>query len=404
MVSGLDPHSAYLDKDAYREMQVGTRGEFGGLGLEVGMEDGVVKVISPIDDSPAARAGMKPGDLIVKIDDAFVKGMSLNDAVKKMRGKPDTPVTLTVARKGETKPLVVTLKRAIIKIQSVKATLLEPGYAYFRVTQFQGPTGEALANAIQTVFKQNQGPMKGIVLDLRNDPGGLLSGAVAVSAAFLPKNDLVVYTDGRTEDAKMRLVASPDNYLARAGARDYLAQLPPEVKEVPMVVLVNSGSASASEIVAGALQDHKRAVVMGEATFGKASVQTIMPLGDGTGVKLTTARYYTPNGRSIQAKGIVPDIALDESDGKGGLLKMRESDLSRHLLNPSEDKSAAATANAFNFKPAARPKDVDEKDRIPEPGQIVAKSDYELSQAVAFLKSRDTTSRTTSAGAATTAN
>src|SRR3954466_10136169 len=238
MLSGLDPHSAYLDKEAFREMQVGTRGEFGGLGLEVGMEDGAVKVVSPIDDSPAARAGIKPGDLIVKLDDAFVKGMSLNDAVKKMRGKPDTSITLTVARKGETKPLVFALKRAVIKIQSVKATLLEPGYAYFRVTQFQGPTGEALADAIQNVFKQNAGPMKGIVLDLRNDPGGLLSGAVAVSAAFLPKNDLVVYTDGRTEDAKMRLTASPENYLSRSGKPDYLSKLPAAVKDVPMVVLV----------------------------------------------------------------------------------------------------------------------------------------------------------------------
>lgn len=397
MLSGLDPHSAYLDKEAFREMQVGTRGEFGGLGLEVGMEDGAVKVVSPIDDSPAARAGMKSGDLIIKLDDVFVKGMTLNDAVKKMRGKPDTTITLTVARKGETKPLTFSLKRAIIKIQSVKATLLEPGYAYFRVSSFQGPTGEALANAIQTVFKQNQGPMKGMVLDLRNDPGGLLSGAVAVSAAFLPKNDLVVYTDGRTEDSKMRLTASPDNYLNRTGARDYLKNLPPEVKDVPMVVLVNGGSASASEIVAGALQDHQRAVVMGTQTFGKASVQTVLPLGDGTAIKLTTARYFTPNGRSIQAKGIVPDITLEDAT-KDALLKMREADLSRHLLNPLEEKAAAAKQNSFNFKPASRPQDVDEKDLRPEPGQIIAKSDYELSQAMAFLKSRDTvTTRTTSA-------
>ena len=396
MLSGLDPHSAYLDKDAFREMQVGTRGEFGGLGLEVGMDDGAVKVISPIDDSPAARAGIKSGDLIVKLDDAFVKGMTLNDAVKVMRGKPDTSITLTIARKGEAKPLLFTLKRAVIKIQSVKATLLEPGYAYFRVASFQGPTGEALANAIQNVFKQNQGPMKGIVLDLRNDPGGLLSGAVAVSAAFLAKDDLVVYTDGRTADSKMRLTASPDNYLNRTGARDYLSKLPPEVKDVPMVVLVNGGSASASEIVAGALQDHHRAVVMGTPTFGKASVQTVLPLGDGTGIKLTTARYYTPNGRSIQAKGIVPDIALEDG-AKDAVLKMREADLSKHLLNQLEEKAAAAaaTGNVFNFKPAARPQDVDEKDLVPEPGAVIAKSDYELGQAMAFLKTRGTT-RTTS--------
>jgi carboxyl-terminal processing protease len=296
------------------------------------------------------------------------------------------------------------LKRAIIKIQSVKATLLEPGYAYFRVSQFQGPTGEALADAIQTLFKQNSGPMKGLVLDLRNDPGGLLSGAVAVSAAFLPKNDLVVYTDGRTEDAKMRLTANPENYLNNKRTRDYLSALPPAVKDVPMVVLVNGGSASASEIVAGALQDHHRAVIMGTQTFGKASVQTILPLGNGTAIKLTTARYYTPNGRSIQAKGIVPDITLDDGAGNNAALKMREADLSKHLANDRQEKAAAAAApgapaaavNAFNFKPAERPKDIDEKDLRPEPGAVVAKSDYELSQAIAFLKSRDVT-RTTSA-------
>ena len=407
MLAGLDPHSSYLDKEAFREMQVGTRGEFGGLGIEVGMEDGLVKVVSPIDDSPASRAGIKAGDLIVKLDDTFVKGLSLNDAVKQMRGKPDTQITLTIVRKGDPKPLVFTLKRAIIKIQSVKSTLLEPGYAYFRVTQFQEHTGETLAAAIQTLYKQNQGAMKGIVLDLRNDPGGLLNGAVAVSAAFLPQNTLVVYTDGRTEDAKMRLTASPENYLRGRLKDDYLSKLPAEIKNVPMVVLVNSGSASASEIVAGALQDHHRAVIMGTQTFGKASVQTILPLGDGTAIKLTTARYYTPNGRSIQAKGIVPDIILDDGTaGRDPALRMREADLDKHLINDrtkdekakeEKDKAAAApaapVANAFNFTPAPRPKDVDEKDTKPEPGEVVAKSDYELSQAVAFLKSRGPTTR-----------
>jgi carboxyl-terminal processing protease len=307
-----------------------------------------------------------------------------------MRGRPDTSITLTIARKGEDKPLVFTLKRAVIKIQSVKAKLLEPGYAYFRVTQFQGPTGETLANAIRTVFKQNQGPLKGLVLDLRNDPGGLLSGAVAVSAVFLPKDALVVYTDGRTEDAKMRLTASPENYLP-AGGRDYLSTLPPAVKDVPMVVLVNGGSASASEIVAGALQDHQRAVIMGTQTFGKASVQTILPLGNGTAIRLTTARYYTPSGRSIQAKGIVPDIALDDGSRKDTALKVREADLSKHLIDDrDQDRTplvAVPTGNAFNFTPAARPQEVDEKDLKPEPGEVVAKSDYELAQAIAFLKS-----------------
>ena len=399
MLAGLDPHSAYLDQDAFREMQVGTQGEFGGLGIEVGMEDGFVKVVSPIDDSPAARAGVKSGDLIVKLDDTSVKGMTLNDAVKRMRGKPNTQIMLTIVRKGDPKPIIVTLTRAIIKIQSVKSKLLEPGYAYFRVTQFQEHTGETLATAIQNLYKQNQGAMRGIVLDLRNDPGGLLNGAVAVSAAFLPQNTLVVYTDGRTEDAKMRLTASPENYLRGRVRDDYLSRLPAEVKNVPMVVLVNGGSASASEIVAGALQDHKRAVIMGTQTFGKGSVQTILPLGNSTAIKLTTARYYTPNGRSIQAKGIVPDIILDDgSSSRDPGLKLRESDLDKHLSNDrSKDEKAAApsapVANAFNFTPSPRPKDVDEKDTKVEPGEVVAKSDYELSQAIAFLKSRGVATR-----------
>ncbi len=399
MLSGLDPHSAYLDQDAYRELQVGTQGEFGGLGIEVGMEDGFVKVISPIDESPAARAGVKSGDLIVKLDETAVKGMTLNDAVKRMRGKPNTQITLTIVRKGEQKPLVLTLTRAVIKIQSVRSKLLEPGYAYFRVTQFQEQTGATLANAIQTVFKQNQKPMRGIVLDLRNDPGGLLNGAVAVSAVFLQQNSLVVYTDGRTEDAKMKLTASPEHYLRGRTRDDPIAKLPPEVKNIPMVVLVNGGSASASEIVAGALQDHKRAVVMGTTTFGKGSVQTILPLGNSTAIKLTTARYYTPNGRSIQATGIVPDITLDDGTKTADAgLKMREADLDKHLINDraKEDKPAAAdkptgpVANAFNFVPAPRPTDVDEKTTKPEPGEVVAKNDYELSQAIAFLKTRST--------------
>jgi carboxyl-terminal processing protease len=300
-------------------------------------------------------------------------------------------------RKNEPKPIVLTLTRAVIKIQSVKYKLLEPGYAYFRVTQFQEHTGETLATAIQTLYKQNQGPMRGIVLDLRNDPGGLLNGAVAVSAAFLPQNALVVYTEGRAEDAKMRLTASADNYLRSRNVRDdYIAKLPPEVKNVPMVVLVNGGSASASEIVAGALQDHKRAVIMGTQTFGKGSVQTILPLGNNTAIKLTTARYFTPNGRSIQAKGIVPDIELD--DGTAGRnepsLKLREADLTKHLDGDKDVKAetkpvpSAPAANTYNFVPVPRQKDVAELDLKPEPGEVVAKYDYELSQAITFLKSR----------------
>ena len=396
MLTGLDPHSAYLDQEAFRELQVGTQGEFGGLGIEVGMEEGFVKVIAPIDDTPAARAGVQPGDLIVKLDDASVKGMTLTDAVKRMRGKPNTQITLTIVRKGETKPVVVTITRAVIKVQSVKSKLLEPGYAYFRVSQFQEHTGENLAAAITRLFKDNQGTMRGIVLDLRNDPGGLLNGAVAVSAAFLPQGSLVVYTDGRTEDSKMRLNASPENYLRGRSKDDYLKKLPPEVKNVPMVVLVNAGSASASEIVAGALQDHRRAVIMGQPTFGKGSVQTILPLGNNTAIKLTTARYYTPNGRSIQAKGIVPDIPLDDvAAEKVAGLRLREADLTKHLIDNIKEKEkaeekaeAAAAAVKYDFTPAPRPKDLDEKTTRPEPGQIVSKNDYELNQAIAFLKSR----------------
>src|ERR671915_1928321 len=250
MLTGLDPHSAYLDQEAFKELQVGTPGQFGGLGIEVGMEDGFVKVISPIEDTPAFKAGIKPNDLIIKLDDTPVKGMTLNDAVKRMRGKPNTNITLTISRKGETKPVVVTLTRATIKIQSVKSKMIEPGFAYIRVSQFQEHTGENLAKAVDSLFKQNQGPMRGLILDLRNDPGGLLNGAVAVSAAFLPSNSLVVYTDRRTDDSRMKLNASPEHYLRGRLKDDYLRRLPPEVKTVPMVVLVNAGSASASEIVA----------------------------------------------------------------------------------------------------------------------------------------------------------
>jgi carboxyl-terminal processing protease len=397
MLTGLDPHSAYLDQEAFKELQVGTQGEFGGLGIEVGMEEGFVKVIAPIDDTPASRAGIKPGDLIVKLDEASVKGMTLTDAVKRMRGKPNSQIILTIVRKGETKPIVVTITRAVIKVQSVKSTLLEPGFAYFRVSQFQEHTGENLAASITRLFKENAGTMKGIVLDLRNDPGGLLNGAVAVSAAFLPQGSLVVYTDGRTEDSKMRLNASPEYYLRGRSSDDYLKKLPAEAKNVPMVVLVNGGSASASEIVAGALQDHRRAVIMGQPTFGKGSVQTILPLGNNTAIKLTTARYYTPSGRSIQAKGIVPDIPLDDAAAdKAAGLRLREADLTKHLIDNEKEKEKAAAEKAeaavaavkYDFTPAPRPKDLDDKATRPEPGEIVSKNDYELNQAIAFLKSR----------------
>ena len=339
MLTGLDPHSAFLDQEAYKDLQVGTQGEFGGLGIEVGTEDGFVKVIAPIEDTPAFKAGVQAGDLIIKLDDESLKGINLSDAVKKMRGKPNTDVKLTIVRKDVQMPLDIVVRRDVIHVKSVKARMLEPGYGLVRITQFQEHTGENLVTAINDLYKQSNGDLKGLVLDLRLNPGGLLNSAVAVSAAFLPKNALVVYTDGRTDDAKMRLTATKENYVRGAFKDDYLAKLPAAVKNVPMVVLVNGASASASEIVAGALQDHHRATLIGTQTFGKGSVQTILPLPNNQAVKLTTARYYTPSGRSIQAKGITPDIVVEDAPEARVLL--READLQHHLT-VEDDKGAAA--------------------------------------------------------------
>lgn len=352
MVTNLDPHSTYLDAEAFKELQVGTQGEFGGLGIEVGMEDGFVKVIAPIEDTPAARAGLKTGDLIVKIGDTSVKGLTLNEAVKKLRGKPKTDVTLTIARKGMTKPLIVTLTREIIKVQSVKFKMIEPGYGYVRITQFQENTTEALANALQQLYKN--GPLKGLILDLRNDPGGLLNGAVGVAAAFLPADKLVVSTDGRAEDAKHKFYAKTEDY--QRGRDDELRNLPAGAKTVPMIVLVNGGSASASEIVAGALQDYKRATIIGTRTFGKGSVQTVLPLPGNTAIKLTTARYYTPSGRSIQAKGIEPDIEIEEVPGVKKNALLREADLDGHLAN-GQDKEAERKSDKTSGKTNGKDKD-----------------------------------------------
>ena len=385
MLSGLDPHSAYLDVDGFKELQAGTQGEFGGLGIEVGMEDGLVKVISPIEDTPAFNAGIKSGDLIIKLDDTLVKGLNLNDAVKRMRGKPGTSILLTIVRKTEPKPLQVRVTRAVIKVQSVKSKLVEPGYAFVRITQFQEHTGENLATALANLHKQSNGALKGVVLDLRNDPGGLLTGAVGVSAAFLPKDALVVYTEGRTADARMRLNAAPEDYLRGNGKTDYLKGLPEAFKTVPMVVLINGGSASASEIVAGALQDHKRAVILGTQSFGKGSVQTILPLGNNTAIKLTTARYYTPSGRSIQAEGIVPDIEVEDpaTAGMENAFRLREADLDKHLSNgQAEDKSEAP-------KPATtkpQPKSKEDEGSKAEVAEFGAKNDYQLNQALNLLK------------------
>ncbi len=374
MLSGLDPHSAYLDAEAFKELQVGTQGEFGGLGIEVGTEDGFVKVVAPIEDTPAARAGVKAGDLIVRIDDRPTKGLSLNEAVKLMRGKPQTTITLTLSRKGESQPLIIPIVRDIIRVQSVKSKELDNGVGYVRITQFQEHTVENLVRHLETLAAKDS--LKGIVLDLRNDPGGLLHGAVGVSAAFLPPKATVVTTDGRTEDARRKYVASPEDYL-RGMREDLLAKLPAATKTAPMVVLVNAGSASASEIVAGALQDHKRAVVLGTQTFGKGSVQSILPLSSTTAIKLTTARYYTPNGRSIQAKGITPDYLVEETpDGDVNAFRLREADLNRHLSNGEDSEVRSAIPTQADL--------ASQKDR--KPIEFGSSDDHQLQQALNFLR------------------
>jgi carboxyl-terminal processing protease len=352
MLTGLDPHSSYLDVEQFKELQVGTTGQFGGLGIEVGMENGFVKVIAPIDDTPAQRAGIQAGDLIIRLDDTPVKGMTLNDAVKVMRGEPGTDIKLTIVREGLDKPLQVTITRDIIKVKSVKRRTLEPGYGYLRISQFQSKTADYLEDAIGDLKKENDDNLKGLVLDLRNNPGGVLNGAVAVSDAFLTKG-LIVYTEGRIDDSRLRFNATPDDLLDGA----------------PIVVLVNQGSASASEIVAGALQDHKRAIILGNKTFGKGSVQTILPLSGGTALKLTTARYFTPSGRSIQAEGITPDIELESlkvAAVEKTLDPLSEADLSGHLDNGNGSDGG---------------KDDDEADN----GDL-AQSDYQLYEALNMLK------------------
>ncbi|HEC74140.1 MAG TPA: S41 family peptidase [Methylophaga aminisulfidivorans] len=360
MLSGLDPHSTYLDLTEFKELREGTTGEFGGLGIEVSMEDGFVKVITPIDDTPAAKAGVKPGDLIIRLDDTPVKGMTLNDAVDIMRGKPGTDLLLTVMREGEDTPLKINVTRAIIKVESVKSKVLEAGYGYVRISTFQSRTGESLREALSELKEENNGSLKGLVLDLRNNPGGVLDAAVEVSDAFIKKG-LVVYTEGRVADSDQKFYATPDDLLNNA----------------PLVVLVNGGSASASEIVAGALQDQKRAVIMGTKTFGKGSVQTVMPLTNDTAVKMTTARYYTPSGRSIQAEGIVPDIELNpvvvSSIDNKDFTPLRERDLAHHLVNPEEESTK-------------EPSKVSDKTEEQSKAEALEVSDFALSQALNLLK------------------
>ncbi len=382
MVAGLDPHSQFLDEEAFRDMQISIKGKFGGLGIEVSMEDGLVKVVSPIEDTPAFRAGIKSGDLIFKLDDTPVRGLTLTDAVKRMRGKPGTSILITILRKGETKPLEFTLVREEIQVQSVKSKLIEPGYGYIRVAQFQEQTTPDLARHIEKLYKD--GPLKGVVLDLRNNPGGLIDAAVGVSAAFLPAKSLVVYSEGRIADARRKYHAEASEY--SRGGEDALKNLPKGIKTVPMVVIVNGGSASASEIVAGALQDYKRAKVLGIRSFGKGSVQSIFPIIQGqTGVKLTIAKYFTPLGRSIQAKGIDPDFQVDETPNGSSEPFYREADLTRHLANPTEQSAPAAAASAP--KTAKNTRKAESED-APTRFEPAGPGDYQFEQAMNLLKGK----------------
>jgi len=382
MLSGLDPHSSYMNKEEYKDMNVVTTGKFGGLGIEVQMQDGLVKVVSPIDDTPASKAGIKPGDLIVKIDDTPVQGMSLNDAVNKMRGDKDTKVKLVVVRESAQQPLTFDLKRDLIKVTSVRGRLLEPGYAYVRISQFQIDTGENFVDMVNKLTKENGAPLKGVVLDLRNNPGGLLDAAVKVSDALLDKGPIVSIR-GRDPENTREFDATPGDVL----------------NGKPLVVLVNGGSASAAEIVAGALQDQHRAVLVGTKTFGKGSVQTIIPLQNDDAIKLTTARYYTPSGRSIQAEGIVPDVVLQpvkisKIDGVDGDGFIKEADLKGRLDNPNAKPTPKAGDKDSKTDKSDKPADAAKPDadsaKTPDAAAKDADNlqlnDYELFEGLNLLK------------------
>jgi carboxyl-terminal processing protease len=402
MVSSLDPHSQYFDKKSFKEFREGTTGRFVGVGIEISQEDGLIKVVSPIEGSPAFRQGLKPNDLITKIDDVAVRTLSLNESVKRMRGEPGTKVILTILRREENnRTFPVTIVREEIRTQSVRSKVIEPGYAWMRVSQFQDRSLEDVTKKLEEIYKAEP-KLRGLVLDLRNDPGGLLDAAVGISAAFLPENVTVVSTNGQIAESKASYKASPEFY--RRSGPDVIKRLTENTKgiykTVPLVVLVNEGSASASEIVAGALQDYKRGTIMGSQTFGKGSVQVVRPLGPDTGIKLTTSRYYTPNGNSIQAKGIIPDVMVDETP-EGNLfaaLRTREADLTKHLNTGLGDAKVDEAAEAarqkqieksreearkkleeFNKKPEAERK-------IPEYG---SDKDFQLIQAINRLKGKE---------------
>jgi carboxyl-terminal processing protease len=389
MVSSLDPHSQYFDKKSFKEFKEGTSGKFVGVGIEITQEDGLVKVVSPIEGSPAFRAGLKTNDLITRVDETAVKGLSLNEAVKRMRGEPNTKVVLTIFRKDENRTFTASIIREEIKQQSVRAKVIEPGYAWIRISQFQERTVEDFTRKIDEIYKADP-RIKGMVLDLRNDPGGLLNAAVAVSSAFLPENVTIVSTNGQTPDSKQTLKATVRDYLGREGG-DPLKSLPAAIKKVPLIVLVNEGSASASEIVAGALQDHKRATIMGSQTFGKGSVQTFRPLGPETGLKITTSRYYTPSGKSIQAKGIVPDVMVDDTEEGSpfAALRMREADLGKHLGSGQGEEVKDETREKAREEALKRLEEETKKPiadrRLPEFG---SDKDFQLLQAINQLKGK----------------
>ena len=388
MVAGLDPHSQYFDKKTLKEFREQTGGKFVGVGIEIGMEDGLVKVQSPIEGSPAFRAGIKSGDLITRIDETAVKGLTMDQAVKRMRGEPNTKVSLTIFRKSENRSFPVVITREEIRIQSVRSKMLEPGYAWLRVSQFQDRTVDDFVRKLEDIYKQEPN-LRGLVLDLRNDPGGLLDAAVAISAAFLPENVVVVTTNGQIAESKATFKAAPEFYARRAG-NDPLKRLPAAVKTVPLVVLVNEGSASASEIVAGALQDHKRATIMGAQTFGKGSVQTVRPLSADTALKITTARYYTPSGKAIQAKGVVPDIWLDET-AEGNVfaaLRMREADLTKHLTGTDEKKDEARTKAREDARLKLEEQLAKQKDAPKPLPEFGTADDFQLQQALNQLTQR----------------
>lgn len=363
MLSSLDPHSSFLPPDMYKEMKIETKGSFGGLGIEITIKDGYLTVISPIEDTPAFRAGIKSGDQILKIEDKLTKDMSIIDAVKRMRGQKGSKITITIMREGFEKPKNFTLVRDVIQVKSVKSKSLDDGYGYIRLAQFQEKTDEDLVKALTALKKENGGTLKGLILDMRNDPGGLLEQAVKVAEHFIA-DGLIVYTEGRDPDSKMR-------FSARKGQKEL---------GYPMVVLINGGSASASEIVAGALQDHNRAVVLGTQSFGKGSVQTIIPLSEDSGLRLTTARYFTPKGRSIQAKGITPDIVVENLEitaaEKKDVLSIREKDLENHFETESKEEKREKEKKKEEKSPTSK---MDEQ----------IKGDYQLLRALDLLKGWD---------------